>query len=486
MVSFLLFSIVPTVILIFLAIKFMNASLDESTQVKLGYYLVFFSIGCIITFSSLWLGSTIAREFAVPLELLASATNSVAMGDYTVSLDRILSDDEIGKLAQGFKSMMLELKNSRQQLENMVDEIKSKAIELQANLEYNAILLKNTLASVIAINEANQITSCNTMGEKLLGFREKDILGTSARDSFSASFWDETMVPLMENFKSSQISRVSSTFSGIFKNQEVHFILTIHALTFPSQHLVLFVQNVTDLVKTQRLAAWQDVAKRLAHEIKNPLTPIKLSTQRLDKIYGNQLKSTEIFQECTLSILHAVTSIEGLIDEFSQFARMPPAFMVAGNLLEPIFISIIGFKNNPQGVPLSFFVVNLDKDIRDKDPDRKDTPFLHSRFDKDQIVRLMNNLVANAIAVSQNTPIEVHALYSEKEGFLKIQVKDWGPGISREIKQKIFEPYFSTKRLGTGLGLVIARQIAADHQGSISLENNTPKGSIFEVYLPLC
>jgi len=235
---------------------------------------------------------------------------------------------------------------------------------------------------------------------------------------------------------------------------------------------VLVFDNLTKIEKMQRMAAWREVAKRIAHEIKNPLTPIQLSAQRLRKRYPEILESEDsVFDRCTETIITQVEALKRLVSEFSQFARMPTINPAPGDLLELARDTLVLYQQGHKDIDFS---CSADSDIPVFD------------FDAEQIKRSLINLLDNAVAVlPDGGKIEVKLCLVPESGNVLLEVYDNGPGISKDNKLKLFEPYFSTKKSGTGLGLAIVSTIVTDHGGYIRVRDNTPKGSIFTIELPL-
>jgi len=230
--------------------------------------------------------------------------------------------------------------------------------------------------------------------------------------------------------------------------------------------------DVTPLVRTQRVAAWRDVARRLAHEIKNPLTPIQLSAERMRRHFGGAPEATRaLVDECTTTIVGEVESLKALVDEFAQFARMPAPKAVPSNLNTVLEETLALYKGIASHISL----------------ERCFAPGLPPvRLDVEQIRRVVINLVDNAIEAMGDTPgtIVVQSQHDATNAVARIIVADDGPGISPAEREKLFMPYYSTKRRGSGLGLAIVRRIVAEHGGSIELGDNTPQGSRFVIELP--
>jgi two-component system nitrogen regulation sensor histidine kinase NtrY len=235
--------------------------------------------------------------------------------------------------------------------------------------------------------------------------------------------------------------------------------------------VVAVFDDLTQLIKAQRLAAWREVARRIAHEIKNPLTPIQLSAQRLRKRYLEKLEQDgAIFDECTRTIVKQVEELKGMVNEFSNFARMPASQPSPNHLNEIIQETLLLFKEAHKDVHFKF--------IRD------DLPILN--VDRDQMKRVMINLIKNSLAATEKGgEIKIQTSYDPKLQMVRLEVSDNGCGIPDEDKGRLFEPYYSTKKSGTGLGLTIVNAIVADHNGYIRVRDNQPKGTTFLIELPV-
>jgi two-component system nitrogen regulation sensor histidine kinase NtrY len=235
---------------------------------------------------------------------------------------------------------------------------------------------------------------------------------------------------------------------------------------------VLVFDNLTKLEKMQRMAAWREVARRIAHEIKNPLTPIQLSAQRLRRRYPEILKEkNSIFDQCTNTIITQVDELKRLVSEFSQFARMPKVQKSPDNLIKLTGNTLFLYQEAHKNISFSC---------------REETPIPVFSFDAEQIKRCLINLLDNAVAVlPDGGTIEIELSLDQEQENVFIKVHDNGPGISKENKLKLFEPYFSTKKMGTGLGLAIVSTIVSDHNGYIRVQDNSPTGSVFIIELPL-
>jgi two-component system nitrogen regulation sensor histidine kinase NtrY len=238
---------------------------------------------------------------------------------------------------------------------------------------------------------------------------------------------------------------------------------------------VLFVEDVTEIVKVQRMEAWREVARRIAHEIKNPLTPIQLSAQRLHKRYAEQLKDDgSLFEDCTRTIVRQVDELKTLVNEFATFARMPAGDHVPENLNDLIDEAMLLFKEGHREIRFSF---DADADLPLLPLDREGI--------KRALINMLDNAVAACASMNGDAFIEVRTRYHRAHGIVALEVADTGIGIDPDARSRLFEPYFSTKQGGTGLGLAIVSTIVADHQGYVRVKDNEPRGSRFVIELPV-
>jgi two-component system nitrogen regulation sensor histidine kinase NtrY len=235
---------------------------------------------------------------------------------------------------------------------------------------------------------------------------------------------------------------------------------------------VVVFDDLTQLIKAQRMAAWREVARRIAHEIKNPLTPIQLSAQRLRKRYLSRFEEEEkVFDECTAMIIKSVDELKTLVDEFSNFARMPAAQPAPTNLNEILQEALTLYQEAHRSIT---FTILTDETI----------PLI--QLDRDQIKRVLINLLDNAVAaIDGQGSISIESSYDKELKMATFTVTDSGHGITPEDRARLFEPYFSTKKSGTGLGLAIVNTIISDHHGFIRSKDNEPKGTVFIIELPV-
>ena len=466
-------------------------SQSAARVLKLSYYVMLGVITLLIVFSATWLGFTIAREITVPMQILSEATESVAHGNYSVKIDDIVSDDEMGKLALSFRSMVSDLKIEKERVDLFSNEIKRKADELLIKSEYNEVLLRNVNAAVIALDQDLFIESWNHRAENLFHFKEFEAIGKHISQIIEKDIFQKAFEPPLREISETTKKRIELEWSGKISEVEFQLQVAVSMLLSPRGQMVkiIFINDITELAKVQRMAAWRDVARRVAHEIKNPLTPIKLGAQRIERRFSNHFEGIDrsVFKESLQIILQSAESIKILVDEFIKFSRMPQSYLQEGNIVESVYMSLQGFVGNSENVPM-VFELKIDNNslIVENEERLNEFPIINCNFDRDQIVRLLVNLISNAVTVSQGNgePVIVSLLYQSGDGFVKIMVKDYGEGLSSEIKHRLFEPYFSTKKTGTGLGLVIAKQIVDEHFGKIYVEENYPKGTVFIVEIP--
>jgi two-component system nitrogen regulation sensor histidine kinase NtrY len=459
---------------------------------KLSYYVMLGLITLLIVFSATWLGFTIAREITVPMQILSQATESISHGNYSVKIDDIVSDDEMGKLALNFRSMVADLKLEKERAELFSNEIKRKADELQIKSEYNEVLLRNVNAAVIALNQNLIVESWNHRAESIFKLKEADAIGRHIAELIEKDVFHNAFEKALLEVAGSTKKHIEQEWVGKITELEYQLQVAVTTLLSPRGQMVkiIFINDITELAKVQRMAAWRDVARRVAHEIKNPLTPIKLGAQRIERRFSEHFEGIEksIFKECVQIILQSTESIRLLVDEFIKFSRMPHAFLEEGDIVEFVYMSLKGFVGNSENVPMLFELKIDDEYIKLENDERttKKLPGVICKFDRDQIVRMLVNLISNAVVVSQGrgVPVVVSVESMTGSSMLKIKVKDYGDGLSKEVRSRLFEPYFSTKKTGTGLGLVIAKQIVDEHFGRIYVEENHPKGTVFVVEIP--
>jgi two-component system nitrogen regulation sensor histidine kinase NtrY len=442
--------------------------------IKLSHLITLSIVTLLVIFSAIWFGFYLSKGITIPIEELAKATDRIASGDYNFKIS-LESRDEMGVLVDSFNKMTKDLKEGKRKLDSAnMDLIVSKREADQRRL-YTETILENVAAGVISADSEGVITTINKSAEKMLNISGKDIIGKNYQDILGHRYRSIISGFMIDKdlFKKGFLQK-EITIS--IKGSSLKLLVSLNVLRDEQSRylgLVAVFEDLSELEKAQRLAAWREIARRIAHEVKNPLTPIQLSAQRLRRKYGQRLAGEDghVFDECTRLIIDNVEELKVLVNEFSNFARMPASHLVSNNLKPIIEDALLLYKDTHKNITFTFV-------------DNNDIPTLE--FDREQIKRVMINLLDNAVAsIPEEGKITVTLAYDKASGVVKIEVMDTGVGISDEDKGRLFEPYFSTKKSGTGLGLTIANTIVSDHHGCIRVEDNQPKGTKFIIELPV-
>ncbi len=427
----------------------------------------------LIIFSAIWFGFYIARGLTGPIGKLATATRRVAEGELDFVLEKE-SDDEMGLLVDSFNQMTSDLQTSKKELESVNIALQESNIELDERRHYIETILQSVPAGVISFDATGKVTSINKFAEDLLHIDKYDYLHHDFRTTLMPNhrvIVEKFLQELEESGKSTiqrplRLSLGKQTFSLLIN------ITKLYDEAANPLGTVMVFDNLTQLEKAQRIAAWREVARRIAHEVKNPLTPIQLSAQRLRKKYLYTLESDkEVFDLCTQTIINQVEELKRLVSEFSSFARMPIVQKSPNDLVEMVR-EILVFYEESHGY-ITF------RQITEQEIPR-------FSFDLKQMKRVLINLLENSIAVlHEGGVIEIVLSHDKEKKIILMEIKDNGPGVADEDKLRLFEPYFSTKKSGTGLGLAIASTVVSDHGGQIRVTDNKPTGAIFTVELPM-
>jgi len=440
---------------------------------KFWLLIILLIVTLLVIFAAIWFGLYIARGITEPLEQLVTATRRVADGDLEFEMERE-SKDEMGLLVDSFNKMTNNLYSSNKKLNETYAALKISSQESEQRRRYTAIILQNVSAGVISLDENGKITTINRFAEKLLSIDKSLFLGLNYKDvlpPYQATIVDDFIEELLDTGKTTVEQHLKLNVLG----KNFSLLINFTRLEDEKGQLVGFVlvfDNLTKLEKMQRMAAWREVARRIAHEIKNPLTPIQLSAQRLRRRYPDIIKeNNSVFDQCTNTIITQVDELKRLVSEFSQFARMPKVQRSAGDITKLAHDTLFLYREAHKHIVFQC---------------SETTAIPVFSFDGEQIKRCLINLLDNAVAVlSDGGTIGIELSLDEDEENVFIKVGDSGPGISKENKLKLFEPYFSTKKTGTGLGLAIVSTIVSDHNGYIRVQDNNPTGSLFIIELPL-
>jgi len=451
---------------------------EEYQQIKLykkpiqiTYYISLSIVALLVLFCAIWFGFYLAKTISIPIKELAEGTRRVAEGELSFSIGSV-ADDEIGSLVKSFNKMTRDLRSSREQLELSARQLQLQNIEIEEKRQYMEFVLKSVSAGVVTLDADGRVSTINKSAEKMLGIKSEHVLNKSFSSLLNVQNRD-LADEIMGNFSFSRDAFIEVPLKLTIDGRPRSFLVTVNMLKDDAgQHMgvVLVFDDLTELEKGQRMAAWREVARRIAHEVKNPLTPITLSAQRLKRKYS-KLLNEPVFEECTQTIIDHVDLIRNLVNEFSSFARFPSANPKPCDLAAIIEETVALYREGHPGI--QFEIHNT-----------ADVPKLS--LDRQQIKQALINLVDNAIgALKGNGSISFTMTHDPILKRIRIEVADSGPGISNEAKTRLFEPNFSTKKSGMGLGLTIVNTIIADHNGVISVQDNIPNGAKFVIELPV-
>ena len=461
---------------VFTGVTGYNQLVMLKAPIKLSLIIMLLIITLLILFGAIWFAFYISRSLTGPINKLAEATRRVAEGDLDFTLEKE-SGDEMGLLVDSFNSMTSDLLVSNRQLASTHQALQQSTEVSEQRRRYLETILENVAAGVIALDEHNRIATINRFAEELLAIQPSAFLGREYHEVLPRQH-----AMIVESFLAELDATGRSTIERhlrvtIRRGETLSLQVNVTRMVDERGRSIGFVilfDNLTNLEKAQRLAAWQEVARRIAHEIKNPLTPIQLSAQRLRKRFLDRIgEDRDIFDQCTATIVAQVDEIKKLASEFSDFARMPKLRRETNDLgrlaEEVVFLYREAHRTQ-------HFTCRVDPAL---------VPF---PFDAVQVKRVLINLLDNAVTVlGDGGAIEVRVGPAPESDppMALLQVADNGPGIPADVRLRIFEPYFSTRKSGTGLGLAIAHTIVSEHGGTIRCRDNQPTGTVFTVELPL-
>jgi two-component system nitrogen regulation sensor histidine kinase NtrY len=446
--------------------------LEVLKQPLAGVYLSFFlMLTLMILVGATWMGLYLAKRIARPVHMLAAAANEIGAGhlDYRVEVD---AGDEFGSLIDAFNRMAGDLAASRRRLERSSVELERKHEEVEGRRRYVETILERIATGVVSIDLAGRIRTWNSAATRLLGIDAR-VDGLRASTVF-ASRELKPLAALIDEAAGAREEIRPQEVSITRDGRELHLVVMTTPLRRSDgqmEGVVIVFDDVSPLIRAQKVAAWREVARRLAHEIKNPLTPIQLSAERMRRHFLEAPDATRsLVEECTTTIVGEVESLKGLVDEFAQFARMPAPRAVPTDLHELLDDVLSLYRG-----------LFTDIDIRRHFA----RPLPKVSVDPEQMRRVIINLVDNAIeAMNRRGTIDVETQHDAANNLVRIVVADDGPGIPAAERDKLFLPYYSTKQRGSGLGLAIVRRIVAEHGGNIDVTDNVPRGTRFAIELP--
>jgi two-component system nitrogen regulation sensor histidine kinase NtrY len=441
----------------------------QKDALRASHTLLLIMVTLLILLASSWTGLYLARRVTVPIQALAEGMRRISGGDLGHRVD-VEADDELGVLVDSFNRMTGELASNKEALERSNRELTATSQRVADERALIAAVLENVAAGVVSIDPSGRIFTCNGAALNMLRQPEEAVVGRSFEEAWSDPERARLAAVVREADPLARASReVHLILGGEWKTFEAK-ITALRDETGGVQGRVLVLEDLTELIKAQQLAAWNEAARRIAHEIKNPLTPIRLAAERLlMKHRQGDAALGQAIEEGVEIIVREVATLQGMVDEFSRYARMPRPRPAPVDLPKLVGETLHLYRNLKPGVDVEGEV---------------DPAVATVSIDGEQVKRALINLLDNAVEATE-APGRVTVWAHAVNGHLEIQVADTGRGIPPESKEKLFLPYYSTKGRGTGLGLAIVHRIVTDHQGSIRVEDNVPQGTVFTVELPI-
>ena len=435
-------------------------------------------ITLLLLFTSTWVALFLSKQVTLPIQALAEATREISRGNFDHRIS-VQAQDELGTLVRSFNRMTEQLGEGRRQINEFTQSLEQAIEERERRRKLMEAILENIPTGVVSLNASGEVSRVNSAVAAILGDYARtartlsELLGEEAARS--------VLHLMRRSLRMGAASRETEIATG---GRLVRAAVTVSSLgpRRSNPGYVVVIDDLTDLLRAQKAAAWQEVAQRIAHEIKNPLTPIQLSAQRLlrhlertsgvkaDGPARNELE--KLVAECAGLIEREVQTLESLVNEFSQFARFPSARLAPADVNAIVSSALSLFHEKLEGITVR-------TDLAASLPPVKADPELLRRV----IANLIDN-AAEAMEGSQMRELRVTTRTESDGDAIEIEVSDSGHGISAEDKERLFLPHFSTKERGTGLGLAIASQIVAEHNGTLRVEDNLPVGSRFLLRFP--
>jgi len=447
--------------------------LEQRDPIMSNYMLTFLLMTMLILFSALWVGLFLARGVTGPIQKLAEGTRAVAAGDLSYQVE-VEARDELGTLVESFNQMTRDLRAGQENLRHSRDSLQSSNTELDERRRYMEAVLANIATGVVSLNAEGEITTFNRAADRMLAIDADGAIGQRFENALNEdSFAD--LKDLIERAKARRApleDELSLAVNGSRLTVAAH-CTSLRDSSGAYMGTVVVLDDLTELITAQKTAAWREVARRIAHEIRNPLTPIQLSAQRIARRYRRAAGAEgqfDVIEEGTRTILQEVDTLKGLVSEFSRYARMPTVSLVPSSLHDIVENSLLACASMHEGIA-------VERNFSDHVPT--------IQADPDQLKRAFTNLFDNSVeAMEGEGTLRVATSYDTEIQTVRIEIADTGPGIKPEDKDRLFLPYFSRKRDGTGLGLAIVHQIVADHSGYVRVNDNQPRGTVFTIELP--
>ena len=442
-------------------------------QVRRSYIGILLLVTVLLLFASMWLAMFVAKLVTRPVAALAEATQEISRGnlDYRVA---VRAADELGDLVAKFNRMAAELDSNRRELEASQQDLQKANAQLEQRRQQIETILENIPTGVLSLSPEQEIVHANLAFTRMLAPRARMTLtGTRLAEHFPTEVLDD-LSKLMR--KADRMGSSTAQMELPMSRGRMNAAVTVASLNHDGRRLgyVIVVEDLSDVLKAQRQAAWREVARRVAHEIKNPLTPIALSAERIQRhMERTDPASLSVIRSCADTIAGSVETVRALVDEFATLARFPIAQPQLSSINSVVEAALALFNGRLAGIAVQTFFA-------------PDVPRI--MIDPEAMKRAVANLVDNAAeAMTGSVLKEIHistALLADREA-VEIIVADTGHGVTAEAKEKLFLPYFSTKGRGSGLGLAIVSRVVEEHHGSIRVEENKPLGSRFIIELPV-
>lgn len=435
---------------------------------KTTFYFFLALIALIITLGAMWVGFRLSKQLTQPLQALMEGTERIAKGDLSIRFDD-RGTDEVGLLIQSFNRMTGDLEQSDRR-------IRTSNEKLAERTQYIETVLNSVAAGVISLDTEERISTVNKAACEIFELKAEDFLGKHPSELLRGKP-AEIVNTLLEQVRRTPGLPRQRQINITLREREWKLLITGTALVGTDgsfNGIVAIFEDITDLEKAQRMAAWREVARRIAHEIKNPLTPIKLSAQRLERKFGKEVNNPT-FSQCTELIVRQVEQLQQMVEEFSSFAKLPEVNLKRGDLRLLLDELTLFFATSHSKIKWELTVT-------------RDLPQIE--MDRDALYRVFLNILTNAAEALQETgtsgpEVKIRAHYRREQSLIQVEIEDNGPGLSPEELDRLFEPYFSQKKDGTGLGLTIVKSIVNDHHGYVRARNNPGGGASITVELPV-
>jgi two-component system, NtrC family, nitrogen regulation sensor histidine kinase NtrY len=437
------------------------------------YFAIYALAGLLVLYGAVWLALYLARHITTPLRLVSEGAERIATGERGVRVDFPTGSDEFTALIASFNRMSERLQRSEEEIDQNRQGLARKNRELEERQRLIETVIEAVGAGVVVLDADGRVTATNPAAQRLLAVTAEQV-GQPVQEVLAGPERAEILdvvLRLLAGRGSRQEREVRLPAPGRQRTLGLTGVALADAGAGPAGAL-LVIDDLTPLMRAQKVAAWGEVARKLAHEIKNPLTPIQLSAQRIRKASLRRAADLDlVIDEGTQAIVQEVEALKNLVDEFAQFARLPAANLA----LTPLHDVVEQALSLYEGL---FVDVQLERRFAPELP-----PL---RLDADQIKRALINLVDNAIeAMERKGTITIATEYDPQASLVRLRIVDQGPGVPLQDRERLFEPHFSTKKRGSGLGLAIVSRIVQEHHGSIRVEEHAPRGAVFIIELPV-